>query len=187
MIESTIRLATDVFDPCSNATSEPSAPSNQPSLLSTSNARPPTAFTTSRSHALRRSFARAWRAHRRSGRRFRRRNQRWPACSAAVRRRAGGQRWRARRRCAQARSSGSDARPQSLILLVATSAGRKSATAAAITRTCASGAVFGDRVMQLRCGGHVHHVDTRRAARPAVLPAMSVTSAPRCAATRANA
>src|SRR4051812_37523005 len=51
------RAARAAFDPIGRAAEEPSAPSSQPSLSSTSNARPaPTALTTSRSHPLRSSL-----------------------------------------------------------------------------------------------------------------------------------
>ena len=74
-----------------------------------------------------------------------------------------------------------------LILLVAACAGRKSATAAAITSTCASGACLD--TASRSCAAEPMWTTSTPAgsARPAVLPAISVTSAPRWAATRATA
>ena len=74
-----------------------------------------------------------------------------------------------------------------LIFAVARSVGRKSATAAAITTTSAAFAASStaSRISRVVC--------TRRTSteaggsRPAIVPATSVTSAPRWAATRASA
>ena len=68
-----------------------------------------------------------------------------------------------------------------LILLVATCAGRKSATAAAITSTCASGACLETASRSWAAEPMWTTSTPAGSIRPAVLPAISVTSAPRWA------
>ena len=181
VIASTIRLAIACLRPCSNATSEPSA-LQQPAVVAVDLERPrpsPTALTT-RDRKPSAQLAPGWKSTSpvRSSR-SPRQNRPWPHVPATPGRRPRPLR-PARHRCGPVRSLGFFHACIALLDLAAgTSAGRKSATAAAITSTWAS-------ALRLDTASRSCAADVTRStwtpagsASPAVLPAIRVTSAPR--------
>ena len=142
--------------------------------------RSPTSLTTSRSQPLRASLARPWARTSPSASPVSaaKPTTTWPGA------RRGDQLGEDVGGCAPARSASGSRRRAFLILRRATSPGRKSATAAAITTASASGGRLEHGLAQLRGGADPD--DRRRPAGSgsATLAATRVTSAPRAAAVR---